>query len=528
MLSVAAVALCSALGAVPADDFGGHHLFAGGSSLSTHGADGTPGLNRLDTAEPTAPGEVVLGLGGEYFSARGFLVSGDTTRRTSGRLVLGFSPLEMLSLWVSWEAVSGYNDRLTPRVTGYRGDPTFGVKARHELLPGVDAALALSVMVPTSAVGGGLEPGSGVYTARAIVSYAPGPGVVAALNLGYALDRSMRLFERELTSPERFAAGVYGVDAVVYGAGVQGLFAFTPDLAAGGFLELTGTAPTGAGDAPSPLRASIGLKGLVPPSRALELMLGADVRVSGAPEQGTAVPGIPPWEVFLRLTGRWAAFAEAPALAVVPTPPPPPGCDEARPCEEGRVCAAGQCVEAPREAPPAVQTFEIAGKVVDKVSGAPVPAALVTFSGWAAPPVTLDPGQATFTLGPIPVDAGLVQVRVEASGFRPTEATFAKGPAGSTKVLTLELVPVARSAPGVLKGIISDARTGRPVRGTVTIPALKTRVKVDDDGSFSVELRAGRYDVSIASPRHVSQTKSVQLRPGDVVILNLDMTPRDR
>jgi hypothetical protein len=121
-----------------------------------------------------------------------------------------------------------------------------------------------------------------------------------------------------------------------------------------------------------------------------------------------------------------------------------------------------------------------------------------------------------------------VQVRAEASGYRPAEATFAKGPEGSTRELSLELVPLARSVPGVLKGIISDARSGKPVRGSVTIAALKTRVKVDEDGSFAVELKAGRYEVLIASPRHVSQTKLVVLRPGDVVILNLDMTPRER
>jgi len=80
----------------------------------------------------------------------------------------------------------------------------------------------------------------------------------------------------------------------------------------------------------------------------------------------------------------------------------------------------------------------------------------------------------------------------------------------------------------VLKGSISDAHTGKPVRATVAIAGAKARVKVDDDGSFAVELKPGRYELVISSPRHVTQTKSVLLRPGDVVILNVDMTPRER
>jgi hypothetical protein len=177
------------------------------------------------------------------------------------------------------------------------------------------------------------------------------------------------------------------------------------------------------------------------------------------------------------------------------------------------------------EPPP---TFSIRGTISDRATHAPLAQPKVTVAGFEAGEVKVDNQTGQFALGPIPIDGGLVRIRVEASGYRPAEETIAKGAPNSTVEVALDMIPLAKSVPATIKGTIVDADNGRPIRGLISIRAEKKRYKADETGTFSIELRAGRYDVTIFSPGHIVQTKTVELKPGDVVILNVDMTPRRR
>ena len=77
-----------------------------------------------------------------------------------------------------------------------------------------------------------------------------------------------------------------------------------------------------------------------------------------------------------------------------------------------------------------------------------------------------------------------------------------------------------------MKGSIKDGRSGKPIKGDIFIPALSKRIQADKDGTFDAELKAGRYQVLISAPKYVTQKKEIEIRAGEVVILNLDMVGR--
>lgn len=301
----AAVMLLTALGASPAaqaDDASpanSHAQLAFGT-----GQDGSPGLHRVSTAQPAGPGELVLSLSGQYFSASSFLVTGDSDKRWIGTPLVSFAPLDFLSVWASWRASENTNDRLTPKSTSYRGTPALGVRLSFPVARGLDAGVLLSALVPTSAGGGGLDANAAVYQATGIVSYEVARTLVLAANVGYVIDQSSRLFKGTVTAQQRFVAGIYGANVVAFGMGAQSSFELSPDIALGGFAELTGSYAVSALGAINPLRATLGLKTRIAPLRGVELAAGSDVRITGAPKQSSTFPGVPPWEAFVRLVGH--------------------------------------------------------------------------------------------------------------------------------------------------------------------------------------------------------------------------------
>jgi uncharacterized membrane protein len=101
-----------------------------------------------------------------------------------------------------------------------------------------------------------------------------------------------------------------------------------------------------------------------------------------------------------------------------------------------------------------------------------------------------------------------------------------KGAEGETKVVTFKLTSLGKDAVGELKGSLKDARSGVPVKGEVFIPLIQKKFQADGEGKFSASMKAGRYQVLISAKGYTTQKKEIEIRPGDVVILNVDLSKR--
>ncbi len=150
--------------------------------------------------------------------------------------------------------------------------------------------------------------------------------------------------------------------------------------------------------------------------------------------------------------------------------------------------------------------------------GAPLAGVVVTSA--AGDKVTSD-AQGSFELpraGP-----GVVGLTFVAPGYLKKEELVQVPPAAEAAV-TVTLTPSTEPLKATLRGSIRST-TGKPVAAAVRIAGSKTKVKVSPDGRFEVQLEAGTWSLTISAPRHVTQTKSVTLAPGDQAIFQVDLQP---
>jgi hypothetical protein len=205
-------------------------------------------------------------------------------------------------------------------------------------------------------------------------------------------------------------------------------------------------------------------------------------------------------------------------------------CSDNDDCGKGQTCTDHVCTitrevirEVTKEVPLAPPTFFIDGAVFDQTSGDPVSSAVVTIGGFETSPLAVDFRSGKFHSFPIPVGEGLIKVTVNAPNYRPSEQTIPRGTGDQATQLTFKLQSLGEAASGQIKGSIKNGRSGKPLKGEIFIPALGKRLTSDKDGLFEAELKAGRYQVLISAPKHVTQKKEIEIRAGEVVILNVDM-----
>lgn len=159
----------------------------------------------------------------------------------------------------------------------------------------------------------------------------------------------------------------------------------------------------------------------------------------------------------------------------------------------------------------------IAG-VVQLEDGKPLPnVAVATAAGEQA---TADE-KGAFTLAK--VGPGIVPLTFTAPGYLKKEE-LVQVPPGGTATVTVVLAPSTEVLKATLRGSIRST-TGKPVTASVRITGSKTKVKVSPEGRFEVQLEAGTWSLVISAPRHVTQTKSVTLAPGDQAIFQVDLQP---
>jgi len=239
--------------------------------------------------------------------------------------------------------------------------------------------------------------------------------------------------------------------------------------------------------------------------------------------------GIPPWEAFGRVTAHLGPKSEA-----APKVTGPKTCSADTECFEGQVCVDGMCgrlkevvKEVVKEIERPIPTFTIEGSVSDQTSGDPVGNATLTFSGIGGSALAVDYKTGAFKSWPIPCGDGLIKVSVAAPGYRPLEETVPKGKGDEVKSLALKMQNTGEMAMGEIKGALKDAVTGQPIKAAqIFIPILNQKIRPDAEGKFGAQVKAGRYQVLISGAKYITQKKEIEIRAGDVVIFNVDMTSK--
>ncbi|MEO1170624.1 MAG: hypothetical protein AAFX94_01030 [Myxococcota bacterium] len=488
---------------------------------------GTLGINALELAAPLPAGDWVLNLAATYSVADDLFGDGGENERTRQFFNVTWAPIESLELSIRQSTVSNRNDAADIETTQSLGDPAFAAKYSTLITPEFGLGGLVSFLVPTSAGGTGLNPEAFVLDANLLASYFLSPYLQATLNVGYRLDNSRDIFKRddELLSPsQRFTANVSELDMITYGIGAEAQFRVGSNFYIDPYLELTGGLPLSAGDSTeAPLLASLGAKLLPFGKTTAEFNLGGDFRLAGAPDPAlNELPGLPPWELFLRFAFHLNPPEAARPVEVVSQSG---SCELNSDCPSGTTCGPEnvcvQEVEKTVVVEKAPDTFSLSGGVFDKKSGEPVGQAVIKIPG--EPMYAVD--YKTGAFGPVELMTGdgLVQVVVEAPGYRLATQQVQKGKKDETLALKFELESLGKEAVGEIRGSLKDARSGRPLRGQIFIPVLNRKIRVDKSGRFAARVKANRYQVLITSKGYVTQKKDIEIRAGDVVILNVDL-----
>lgn len=512
------------------DSAHGRHL----GTMSTS-VRGTSGIHFVESAEPLPTGTLVIGTLGEYFKTSDLLESGDSHRRLAVRAFLTFAPIDPIDLSLSWASTSNWHSAPFTEPAQTNGDPVFSLKAGRKFTDEFGVGTVIDMSIPTSANGTVLEMKATSLTTRLLASYQLSP-LVFALNVGYRFDNGEKIFSPTsapfIDAVKRFDMGIARTDSVVASLGAEGNFDI--DVASiVPFLEFQSAFGTDAESSQNPIVVGGGVKSYMLEDNLLKVAVGGNYRISGAPAVDGNFPGVPPWEVFLHMALNIGLAAAEKA--------PPDGncgsasCSASNRCPDELTCLDGRCVvlrereiikevvtELVQEAP----TFLVSGVVTHAVTKRPLRDATVTVSGFEKT-VLVTSSEGSFQSWPLVVGSGNLQISIQAEGFQPSTQTINKGPAGSVTPLAIALTPITgKMPPGILRGQMTDAQSGKPIKGMVVIPSSRKRIAASVEGTFEVTLNSGEFGVIISCSGYVTQKMQIKLRSGEVVILNVDMTPQ--
>lgn len=119
------------------------------------------------------------------------------------------------------------------------------------------------------------------------------------------------------------------------------------------------------------------------------------------------------------------------------------------------------------------------------------------------------------------VGPGPVKVKIVLEGYAPADEVVQVPPeAKATLDVTLE--PVALRTKAKIRGVISSA-SGPVAKATVRIVELKLKQAVKPDGRFEAEVAGGKYTLIIEAPKHVTQTRTVEVLDGDQAIFQIEL-----
>ena len=392
-----------------------------------------------------------------------------------------------------------------PDEDGLFGYPSLSLRASMEPVRGLSLGLDVQALV-FGAEAPSFEFSSTSVLARILGAYAidlGGANLTLALNAGYYLDNSRAAAPQAVTDPlqpgDQLSLGVSDVGAVVLGLG--GVYSSESVEV---FLDWGYRLYIGAGNVTgsSPMRVALGARFWAVPE-VFFIGVAADMRVTSqsallvSPGM-TNAPVEPGFTAHLNLGIR--VGAETPAAVA--------DLEEVEEEEEEEVVT------------PVVATSGTAlGRVTDP-EGNPLVGANVELTAPDASVRTATTDQeGRWRLDEVPL--GEAHYRITAENFDMLE--------GTTNV-TAE-APVEAAAPMVrhlpqaeIRGVIQGGN-GQPIVAHIRIAPIGRELDTDAEGSFTIEVPPGEYDVTVSAPGHREQTRHVTVEERGVVVLNAQLRP---
>jgi OmpA-OmpF porin, OOP family len=471
------------------------------------GVGGSIGLPHLPSAQVGVPGSLRLGLTGEVFGARDFLVAGDRASRQSITFAAGYTPTSWLEAYTSVAFLSVSNTHASPQLMQVQGDFAFGAKAAWPIFGGLSLGTDLGVAFFPRL--GALGVGAAGFVPKGLATFdfrdeldVP---LLSHFEIGFVLDGTGQLpGGRRLHRVEEFALGIYQYNRFALGLGVEApLPIVTP------FLAWRMRAPMGEVTVPLVRDPD----GTVRPLTYGEvvsniLSLGArvtalrDVSVSATLDlglSGAAVDGLPatmPWNLLFGVSYVLDPLGGGERITRV----------------------VERTIEVDRAVPPPPATGWVAGVVRDQLSNEPLDAAVITLSGDGVHPVAT--GEAgrfrTHELSP-----GEVEVTVSREGYRPV-TQVARISAG--EAFALDFVLERAVTPGLLTLSVVGGEEKGPVPATVRIQGAESReLRTDDEGRLETALSPGEYVLNISAEGFLTRQRNLKVAEGDRLIADLEL-----
>jgi hypothetical protein len=383
--------------------------------------------------------------------------------------------------------------------SGAVGDPRVFARAGTSLSDALELGLELSLWLP-----GGDAPSvafdAASVDARALMGIVVADGVIIDVSAGYRLDNSAQAFDapERLSPPDRISLGLSDFDAVLLGVGGSVRLDSLELLA-----ELTAEPLVGSGGpgfSKSALRADLGVR--APVSEGLWVGGLGEASLSGRPDVAAGSPLVPVEPRFSVLATVAYAFdlSDRPA----PAERPPPDVVEPDPPK-------------PTEPPPVAEKTErdVVIRIHDKAGKPIVDAEVRVVIGEREFPATVVEGDVYRADGVVNGSGRLI---VSASGFGRVEQEITAR--GDTMDLEVELEPATQMAQ--LRGLIR-AFTGDPIAAKIRVQPGDRELTADSNGTFTVDLDPGAYQVTISADGYRDQRRTVRVERGGVMILNSEL-----
>jgi hypothetical protein len=453
-------------------------------------------------------GSFALLTGGAFSYTENMFNDGSPDSQFGARGAVLVAPLDFALVGVGFGTLANHHEVRNPQVSQTVGDPSLILRGGALLMPWLSLGGQLEVLLPTEGRGFGLAFDAVTPKLTLAAGYHAPFGLNANLNLNARWLRSELAFDTPLDPILRYSAQVANTPSVGAGLAVDYRIALLEVVSLAPFVETGLDAAIVAVDTSRALAANVGggLRLGLGPDDALLLTAGAEYAFLRPDALAVDVPAVAPWAVNFGASYRFDPFARPGEVA----PPPPPV--ELPPKEIIK--------EVVKEVP--APTGRIKGSVVDATARTPVVDAVVEVVGADASPLTVNGADGTFVTFPLEANRPF-KLRAVATGYDAGEINAMVG-ADAVRTIEIPLTKTGAVQFGEIRGTIKGAN-GAPLEASIVVTGLKDgRFKTDAaTGAFSFQAPVGDHSVAVGAPGYRTQKKKIRIRPGDVVILNVDL-----
>ncbi|MCC7382188.1 MAG: carboxypeptidase regulatory-like domain-containing protein [Deltaproteobacteria bacterium] len=457
-------------------------------------ADGLPGAVRLAAPSGLDPG-VWLGAFAGYGLTESVTGSGDSHHRLLMGVAGSWIAAEWLALSLRFEGRYDLHSDLSGSDESLTGEPRLSVLVAQRLGGRWWGAARLGLWWPNR-TDHFLDPAALTPEGELLVEWSGSRLPLALMvGLGFRFDRSAAAAPNadRLSPGDRVALGLSAFNSVPIGVGAVWRLRSFELLSEWSWTVLLGADAPPAGR--SPMRLSAGARWPAI-TRALQLGVLATLELSARSPFVVTDPLVPVEPRFL-LTAVIALRLDAAGQPDAPTTLHPPALITAPPPETTRPAS-------------------IRGRVLslqgNAVSDAEVSARTKTAS--ASTRTDADGGFALPGLEP-----GTVQIAVRAPGYFEVQRSV-ELERGAEIIMDLSLGESLR--PGELRGAVRSAQ-GRGLRASILIEPIGLELTSNADGSFSVSVPPGSYEVIVRARAHAEQRRQVSVDEQGVTVLNVDL-----